>query len=114
MFAAKLSILFLCRRLFYHDRQFRKANTVVGILCILWYIAATLGMTLKCLPIRKSWDLTIDGSCIKLQDLAVAIEVPNSIIDFVIVALSIRVVKAMQLSLSHKIALCSTFILGGS
>ncbi len=86
----------------------------MGILCLLWYIAATVAMTLRCLPIRKSWDLNVEGNCIKIQDLVVAIEVPNSTIDVIIVALSIRVVKAMHLSLSHKIALCTAFILGGT
>ena len=113
MTAAKFSILFLCRRIFYHDRRFRMANTFVGLLCLLWYIAATLGVTFLCIPIRKNWTADVDGRCTKLQVLLLVFEVPNAAIDFVMIALPTRVVKDLRLSLFNKIALSITFILGG-
>ncbi len=113
MSAAKFSILFLCRRIFYSDKKFRKANTFVGLLCLLWFIAATLGCSLVCIPPRKFWLPHVDGTCVKLQDWIAAIEAPNSAIDFIMIALPIRVVKDLRLSWWHKLALSMTFILGG-
>jgi hypothetical protein len=113
MTAGKFSILFLCRRIFYSDKKFRKANTFVGLLCLLWFIAATLGCSLVCIPPRKFWLPDVDGTCVKLQDWIAAIEAPNSAIDFIMIALPIRVVKDLRLSWWHKLALSMTFILGG-
>ena len=65
------------------------------------------------MPIAKSWDPLLPGYCFNLSDFAVAIEVPNSLLDFVIVALPVRVIKQLQLSVGNKITLSVVFVLGG-
>lgn len=88
-------------------------NTLLGLLCLLWFIVATLGVTLRCIPIKKNWAPNVDGKCIKLQYFMVGFEVPNATIDFIMIALPIRVIKDLHLPLFDKIALCITFMLGG-
>jgi hypothetical protein len=111
--AAKFSVLYFYRRLFSTDKQFRTQVTIVGILCAAWFIAATMGIILKCIPVAKSWNVLLPGYCFNLSDFAVAIEVPNSLLDFVIVALPVRVIKQLQLSLRNKIIISIVFFLGG-
>lgn len=113
MSAAKFSIIFLYRRIFYNDRRFRIANTILGFLCLFWLIAATLGVALRCIPIKKNWAPNADGKCIKLQYFMVGFEVPNAAIDFIMIALPIKIIKDLRLPLFDKIALCITFMLGG-
>lgn len=99
--------------MFNRDRQLRIAVNVVGILCLLWFIAAAVGIALKCIPIEKSWNPRLPGTCYTLQVFMVAIECPNSFLDFVIVALPVRVIKVLQLPLRRKILICIVIILGG-
>ena len=99
--------------MFYNHKRFRIATTIVGVLCLFWFIAATIGVALKCIPVQKSWNPMISGTCYSFQVFMVAIEVPNSVLDFVIVGLPVDVIKGLKLPLRHKIALCFVFVLGG-
>lgn len=109
---AKLSVLYLYHRLFGRNRRFRQAIVVVGILCIILLIATIVGGLLRCTPIRKGWDPLSPGHCLKFQNFIVAIEVPSSFLDFVIVGLPIGVIKELHLPLKHRVALGFIFIWG--
>lgn len=112
--AAKFSIIFLYHRVFHNNEQFRVANIIVGLFSAVWFVAAILGSIMICDPVRKFWTPDVNGRCIKIQDWMVALETPNSAIDFVMIALPIRIVKKLRLSLVNKVALYFTFFLGGS
>jgi len=54
MMAAKNSILFLYGRIFAVDRAFSISIRIVGILNVVWFIAATMGLVLQCHSVRKA------------------------------------------------------------
>ena len=111
--AAKFSVLYLYHRLFSSDKRLRTRVIVVGVFCLLWFIAATVAVSLKCMPIEKSWNPRMAGTCYNFQVFIVAIECPNSFLDFVIVALPVGVIRGLHLPLSRKVLICLIFILGG-
>ena len=113
MMAAKNSILFLYARIFAVDKKFLFGIYTVGVLNVLWFIAATLGLVFQCTPIQKAWDPILPGKCINFAAFMVAIEVPNSLLDFVIMALPINMLRAMRMSLREKLVLAFIFFLGG-
>lgn len=110
--AAKFSILCLYNRAFSSHKGFRLAVKIVGFLNALWFVAATVGLCLKCVPIEKSWNPLLPGRCINFRVFLVAIESPNSFLDFVMVALPLGVLRELQLPLKHKITLGFIFALG--
>lgn len=112
MTAAKFSILMLYLRLFSRDRGFKISVWIVGIICFAWFIAATLATSLKCIPVRAAWDPLVTGKCINYSSFAVAIEVPNSVLDFVIGGIAIRVIRGLSLNLYQKLGICFIFLLG--
>jgi hypothetical protein len=52
------------------------------------------------------------GTCFNFQVFVVAIECPNSFLDFVIAALPAGVIRGLHLPLQRKILICVIFILG--
>ena len=104
MTATKLSILFFYHRVFGTQRGFRIANITVGILCLMWWIGVTLVGCLRCSPVAAQWDPTIPNpNCIALSKILITGETPNSLLDFIIIALPIGVIKNLHLPLQQKI-----------
>lgn len=113
MAAAKFSILYLYNRVFSSHRGFRIAVICCGVFNLLWCITATIANLLKCIPVAKSWDPTIEGTCYNISAYLVAIEAPNAFLDFVMVGLPLMVLRSLKLPLGSKISLGFIFVLGG-
>ncbi|KAI4257309.1 MAG: hypothetical protein L6R42_005753 [Xanthoria sp. 1 TBL-2021] len=111
--AAKLSVLLLYRRLFLVDRWFRTASTVMLVVTIMWFLASVLSYAFQCTPVDKAWQPLKDGHCFKLKTYLLAEEIPNCILDIVIVFLPLGVIRKLQLPTIQKINLCFIFALGG-
>lgn len=82
------------------------------MMCLLWWIASILPLFFVCTPIRKSWDPLISGTCIDIGTYLLGEEIPNCILDFVIVFLPLRVIQKLKLALPHKIILSFIFAMG--
>lgn len=82
------------------------------MMCLLWWIASILPVIFVCTPIRKSWDPLISGTCIDLGTYLLGVEIPNCILDFVIVFLPLLVIQKLKLALLHKIVLSFIFAIG--
>ncbi|KUJ10158.1 uncharacterized protein LY89DRAFT_787787 [Mollisia scopiformis] len=113
MMAAKNSILFLYARIFSIDRSFSISIRIVGFLNIIWFIAATLGLVFQCRPVHKAWDPIVPGKCFNYAAFMLGIEIPNSLLDFVMMALPISMLREMRISVREKIILVMIFMLGG-
>ncbi|KAF7509262.1 hypothetical protein GJ744_008156 [Endocarpon pusillum] len=111
--AAKFSVLCLYRRLFYLEKRFCTATTIVGVLCLLWFISFTVAASLICIPVDRFWNRLKPGSCYNYYAFMVAVECPNSFLDFVIVALPVGVIRGLHLPLRRRILVCFIFALGG-
>ncbi|KAL9136914.1 MAG: hypothetical protein Q9175_001872 [Cornicularia normoerica] len=109
---AKFSILMLYRRTFSTDKRFQLAVLIVAIMSIAWWVAASLGAALRCTPVESQLNPLIQGKCYNVQHFFIAVEIPNCLLDFAIVAMPIGVIQGLHLQLKHKITLCFIFLLG--
>lgn len=120
---AKFSILFLYYRLFSNDKTMNVAIKVTGLLCLAWWIAATVAAALPCVPFQKAWEpqtwqhipkLPITpGHCLHYKKFYLGIEIPNCILDFWAVGMPIFEIQKLQLSLRYKISISLIFVLAG-
>jgi len=113
--AAKFSILFLYMRVFSVDDKFHRAIKIVAIIHTLWLIGTILALVLYCSPVEKAWQPSplVKGHCFSYAKLTVALEVPNALMDFVIMALPMSMLRKLRIPLQDKIALAFIFFLGG-
>ncbi|KAL9035489.1 MAG: hypothetical protein Q9180_004835, partial [Flavoplaca navasiana] len=111
--AAKLSILFLYRRIFIVDKAFRLASSIMLVICVAWCLASVFPFAFQCTPVKKAWQPLIEGHCISLKTYLLADEIPNCIMDLVLVFLPVGVIKKLKLPTVQKINLCLIFSLGG-
>lgn len=113
LFFADLSILALYRRSFRPHKKLQVAVYIVGAMCTAWWIGTMLGIAFICSPVDSSWNPLVPGKCYKLQNANIAIGIPNSFIDIIIVTMPIKVIKDLHLPSKQKIILCFVFLLGG-
>jgi hypothetical protein len=109
---AKFSVLCFYRRIFVTE-YFQRTTMIIGITCLIWGVTFTTAFTLKCAPISASWDPLRQDHCLNFETLFLVSEVPNCLLDFVIVFLPVGALKSLQLHLRHKISLAFIFLLGG-
>ncbi|KAL9639080.1 MAG: hypothetical protein Q9204_001254 [Flavoplaca sp. TL-2023a] len=112
-YAAKLSVLFLYRRIFVVDKAFRLASSVMLVICVAWCLASVFPFAFQCTPVKKAWQPLIEGHCISLKTFLLADEIPNCIMDLVLVFLPVGIIKKLKLPTVQKINLCLIFSLGG-
>ena len=96
-------------------RQFRRANDIVLIICLIWCLAITVAFVLQCVPLKKSWDpLRTSGTqCVLFGLLVLFQEMTNVVLDIVILLLPISVTLNLQLPARQRWILSLIFLLGG-
>ena len=102
----------LYRRTFSADKTFQRAVLIVGIMSIAWWIGASFGAALRCTPVKSQFNPLIPGKCYNVQHFFIAVEIPNCLLDFAIVAMPLGVIQGLQMQLKHKVTLCMIFLLG--
>ena len=110
-----MTALLLYARIFYRDRIFRISVIISGIAAITWLICSIVVFTLRCRPVYYAWDpfQVLGPSCYSLQLLFIATEVPNCLLDFLIVGLPIAIIHRLNLRRKDKFMLSFVFLLGG-
>lgn len=109
--ATKISILCLYHRLF-PTPVFRRATVLLGVICVLWLMAAEIVFGLQCMSILGFWDKRAH-SCIDVERYFLSTNITETIIDFAILCLPLRVVSSLQLPPRQKTVLYMTFLVGG-
>lgn len=112
MLAIKISILCLYRRIF-AVRNFRTASLVTGLLVVALFIASEVGALLSCRPFAKFWNRLEPGYCFNFDEYYIGVQIPDVILDIVILALPVRMVFTLQLSRTDKATVLGIFLLGG-
>jgi hypothetical protein len=108
----KFSVLLFYNRIF-PQNNFKRWLIALGVLSFLWWVAILLVTVLECSPIQKIWDPLVPGKCIPYLDLFIALQVLNIILDTAILALPIKAVSKLQMSVANKWSVGGTFALGG-
>lgn len=108
----KLSILLLYIRLFGRLRYIRLWAYWLSIFSVCWGIMVILGCSFQCRPLRFIWDKSINGTCINVGLFFILGSAPNVLTDFLVLALPLPAVLALQTSRGQKISLVGIFMLG--
>ena len=108
----KLSILMLYLRLFGVNKKFRIACYSIMALVVGYLVASTLAYIFGCSPLDKTWNISIEGTCIDDVSLDFAIGGLSVLTDTLIFILPLPMVWRLHVSMSHKIALVAVFATG--
>ena len=112
--AIKVSILLLYRRIFSINDAFRTQSTLVLLIVFLFWLAATIATLLNCRPLKYSWiGLSEKEYCINYNIFWMVTGATEIVIDTIILALPVRMVLSLQLSLKRKVSVVLVFLLGG-
>ena len=110
--ATKIAILCLYFRLF-PTPLFRRATVLWGVICVLWLIAAEIAI-LQCLSMTAARDDPMKvRACHNSEKYFLAANITETILDFAILCLPLRVVSSLQLPSRQKLVLYMTFLVGG-
>ena len=94
-------------------RGFRIAVTIVGVLNLFWFAAATFAICFRCTPVEKAWQPHKNGTCIDFMAFVGGIELPNSLLDFAIMGLPVKIIRGLQIPIRAKVWLGFILALGG-
>lgn len=79
---------------------------------VAWAIGATVAICLKCTPVSLAWDPLVPGHCYDFRLFTLLVEVPNFLLDFVVMVLPIGVLRHLQVKMRYKISLALIFVMG--
>ncbi|KAL8863808.1 MAG: hypothetical protein Q9174_007542, partial [Haloplaca sp. 1 TL-2023] len=108
---AKISILFLYRRIF-PGREFHAVLWSVGAFVLAFTLATIFIISFQCRPISGSWNPYIDAKCIDTNAAILSIAVMTIATDVVILGLPVPLVWKLQLPQAQKVQLTGVFLLG--
>lgn len=107
----KLSILSLYYVAF-PQRYMKIGVWILAGIIVAWATALCLVGLLACLPIRKSWDPTVPGTCIDVFEYYYGLQIPNIITDFIIVFMPFKAIYGLRLPFSQLLQIGAVFTLG--
>ncbi|KAI0527889.1 hypothetical protein F5B22DRAFT_640866 [Xylaria bambusicola] len=108
----KTSILLFLQRLFGHRPGVRRFIVWLNIANIGMMIGVFFGVILQCIPISKTWEPTLEGTCIDRRVLFTVMSSFNIFTDILMLALPMRIFISLKIPKRTKIALMFVFLLG--
>jgi hypothetical protein len=85
---------------------------VVSIINVLWIIFNTLIVSLRCIPFRANWDMSLSGACLNQVPIVLGVAIWGLVVEVAIWSLPIPMAWSLQMPRRHKIALTLIFGLG--
>lgn len=107
----KISILLLYLRIF-PTQSFRNATNAMLAWQVCHTLAFLVAVTLQCIPISAVWTLDPNAKCVNSTGMVYSGAVLSILEDLVIMALPVRELKRLNLSLRKRVALIFMFALG--
>ncbi|KAH9863000.1 hypothetical protein J1614_010670 [Plenodomus biglobosus] len=108
----KTSVLLLYKRIFITSK-FQWLCVLALAVVIGSGVATTLATILQCVPLERSWNKTIEGTCIDNSKFWLANAVLNISTDVLVLALPIHEISKLHLKLQEKLMVYCLFFLGG-
>lgn len=108
----KTSILLLLLRLFGQKPGVKRFIIWVNTANLGMMIAVLFATVLQCIPINKTWDTGLEGTCIDRRVLFTVSSSFNIFTDMLILALPLRIFIDLKIPRRTKIALMFIFLLG--
>jgi hypothetical protein len=113
--AAKVSLLLMYTRIFSVSTNFLAQVWVLGAAVAAFWATGTIGTLFNCWPIYWSWlnSLSPAEHCINYNIFWLVTGIIEEILDICVLALPVRHIMKLQLSLQKKVGVASIFLLGG-
>lgn len=113
--STKLSILLMYKRIFSADNTFRRQLAVASALVLGFWVGCTIATLTNCIPLKWSWinGLSDPRYCFNYNIFWMAAGACEVGIDVLILALPIRMVLTLHLSVRKKVTVACVFLLGG-
>ena len=111
MTSAKLSILYLYRRIF-SVKIFRRVSFLTAAICVAWWLVFPVTSLVPCRPVEKFWHPQIEGYCYNFGKFFIVMASTEIVLDVVILSLPIKMILGLQISCKRKILLCCVFLVG--
>ncbi|RYP03087.1 hypothetical protein DL765_010600 [Monosporascus sp. GIB2] len=108
----KASILLFLLRLFGQKRGARQYILWLNTANVAHMVAVLFIIVLQCIPIEKTWDLSVPGRCVDRPILFTTVSAFNISTDLLILALPLRIFIDLKIPRRTKIALMFLFLLG--
>lgn len=109
----RLSVLLFYLRVF--GRKWKYGLPLIHItiwLNIFQMIAISLVNFLKCIPVRKSWDVLIPGHCIDTYEFYLGSSIIAMVLDVMVLVLPLPMLWTLQLKPVQKFLMIGLFICG--
>lgn len=110
--SVKLSVLALYHRIFKIRRDCRIWIYLLGASQTVLFIIFCVFQAFQCRPLRRYWDLSVEGTCTSEGVVILGGEIPNSLVDFGMVAYAMIMIRPIQLRLGVKLRLQFLFGIG--
>jgi hypothetical protein len=94
---SKWSVCALYIRIFGVIGNYRKWIYGLAFAQGLCYLGLVIMQPLQCRPINRFWQFWVEGECYPFSWILLILEIPNSLIDFGLVALAMVMIKSIQL-----------------
>ncbi|KAF7879565.1 hypothetical protein EAF04_000760 [Stromatinia cepivora] len=115
--AVKISILCMYRSLFRTTPYLIRCVDITMGLCIIWFIITVCMTCFGCTPIRAAYDLALrvqpTTRCIPYGEIVLGFELPNALLDVIILALPFFVIRDLHVPVRKKVLLFLVFWFGG-
>ncbi|KAI0105521.1 hypothetical protein GGR51DRAFT_191905 [Nemania sp. FL0031] len=108
----KTSILLLLLRLFGQKPGVKRFIVWINMANLGMMIAVFLATVLQCIPINKTWQPELEGTCLDRRILFTVVSTFNIVTDILILALPLRIFIDLKIPRRTKIALMMIFLLG--
>lgn len=109
--ATKLSFVALYLRVF-PEKSYRRVNSVLGAILVCQLIEEIIVVLLECTPLKKTWDPTVQGSCLNILLFLYISFAVKLVTDIVLFVLPVLVLRKLQISFGKKVGLILMFSLG--
>ena len=92
--------------------SFKTVIYIVGSVTLGAFISSFFATIFECTPVSHFWNFMGPGTCVNRLALFTATAVINTVLDFTILLLPIPSILKLQLTLTKKLQLVFTFMLG--
>jgi uncharacterized membrane protein len=110
----KISILLLYQRVFFPQPWSRSGILLKAFMALLagFYISTTIAKIWQCLPREHIWDKSIPGTCINISVLFNISGIFNTVTDFIILLIPVKVVWSLNMKRKRKLGVLAVFTVG--
>ena len=92
--------------------RYQIAITVLGLLCLSWFVASFLTTPFQCMPTAGAWNINVKSQCICFSKMAFGIAISNIGTDCLILILTLHTIRGLCLPRRQKLVLSLLFLTG--